>query len=189
MNEKEVLAIFEKTGALLRGHFKLSSGLHSGEYLQCAKVLQYPKYAEMLCQQLADYFKKEKPTCVIAPALGGVIVSYATARALNVRALFTEREENRMVLRRGFEIKPEDRVLVVEDVITTGLSTKEVIDAVGAYGSKIVGVGSLINRSEQDIDFGINAHSLLKLQFPLYQPEECPLCKDGAAVIKPGSRA
>ena len=118
MKEKEILRILENTKALLKGHFRLSSGLHSGDYLQCARILQYPEYAEKLCTQLAGHFKDEKPTRVVAPALGGVIVSYETAKALGVPSIFTERKDGVMVIRRGFEIRPDERVLVVEDVIT-----------------------------------------------------------------------
>lgn len=188
MNDKEILELFEKTGALLKGHFKLSSGLHSGNYFQCALLLQYPETAEKLCKQLAGYFKDDKPTCVVAPALGGVIVSYETARALKVKSLFTERVEGRMTLRRGFELKKEDRVVVVEDVITTGLSTNEVIEVVKSKGARIIGVGCIVDRSGKAIDFGVKLKSLIKLDFPTYKSEECLLCKDGVKITKPGSR-
>ena len=188
MGQKEILEIFKNTGALLKGHFKLSSGLHSGDYLQCARVLQHPEYAEKLCSQLAERFKGDGPTCVVAPALGGVVVSYEVARAMAVRSLFTERKDGKMVLRRGFEIKSDDRVLVVEDVITTGISTKEVLAVVNATGASIVGVGSIVNRSGKDIDFGVKSNSLIKLDLPVFPPEQCPLCKKGTEIIKPGSR-
>jgi orotate phosphoribosyltransferase len=188
MTENEILKIFEKTGALLKGHFKLSSGLHSSDYLQCAIVLQHPKYAEKLCSQMAAYFKKDEPTCVVAPALGGVIVSYEAARALAVRSLFTERVDGKMTLRRGFDIKKEDRVLVVEDVITTGLSIKEVLDVVKSKGAEIIGVGSVVDRSGKNIDFGVKSNSLVKLHLPAFPPENCPLCKKRSEITKPGSR-
>ena len=188
MEEKQILKLFEETGALLSGHFRLSSGLHSGNYFQCALLLQNPDIAEKMCSQLATYFKDDKPTCVVAPALGGVIVSYETARALGVKSLFTERVEGKMTLRRGFEIKKENRVLVVEDVITTGLSTGEVLEAVKLTGAKIIGVGCIVNRSGQELDFGVKLKSLIKLNFPTYKPEECPLCKKGVEITKPGSR-
>jgi orotate phosphoribosyltransferase len=188
MDEQEILRLFEKTGALLKGHFRLSSGLHSGHYLQCAKVLQYPEYAKQLCGRLAAYFKEDKPTCVVAPALGGVIVSHETAGALGVRALFTERKAGEMVLRRGFEINSDDRVLVVEDVFTTGLSTREVLKTVDSYNAKIIGVGSIINRSGKQLDFGVKSFSLVNVEFPVFPHEECPLCKKGIEVVKPGSR-
>ena len=188
MKKEEILKIFEETRALLKGHFRLSSGLHSGDYLQCALVLQHPEYAGKLCSQLAENFKKDKPTCVVAPALGGVVVSSEVPRSLGVRSLFTERKDGKMVLRRGFDIKPEDRVLVVEDVITTGLSTKEVLEVVKSFSATIVGVGSIIDRSGKKIDFGVKSISLLKLDLPVFPPEECPLCKKGIEITKPGSR-
>ena len=188
MRDKEILKILEDTRALLKGHFRLSSGLHSGDYLQCARILQYPEYAEKLCAQLASHFKDEKPTCVVAPALGGVIVSYETARALRVPSIFTERKDGTMVLRRGFEIKPDERVLVVEDVVTTGLSTKEVLGVVKATGASIIGVGSIIDRSSKKIDFDVKSVSLIKLDLPVFPPEQCPLCKKGTEITKPGSR-
>jgi orotate phosphoribosyltransferase len=188
MKEKEILKLFEDTGALLSGHFKLSSGLHSGDYFQCGLLLQHPGIAERLCRQLADNFREDKPTCVVAPALGGVIVSYETARALGVRSLFTERVEGRMALRRGFEIKEEDRALVVEDVITTGLSTSEVLDVVKRAGATIIGVGCIVDRSGKSLDFGVKLKRLIKLDFPTYRQEDCPLCKKGIEVKKPGSR-
>ena len=188
MKEKEIRRILKNSKALLKGHFRLSSGLHSGDYLQCARILQYPEYAEKLCAQLASHFKDEKPACVVAPALGGVIVSYETARALGVTSIFTERKDRSMVLRRGFEIRPGERVLVVEDVITTGLSTKEVLEVVKATGASIIGVGSIIDRSSEKIDFGVKSFSLIKLDLPVFPPEQCPLCKKGAEITKPGSR-
>ncbi len=188
MKEENIFEIFEKTGALLKGHFRLSSGLHSSDYLQCALVLQHPQYAEKLCSQIAAHFKKDMPTCVVAPALGGVIVSYEVARALGIRSLFTERVEGKMAFRRGFDIKKEDRVLVVEDVITTGLSTKEVLDVVKSKGAEIIGVGSIVDRSGKKIDFGVKSNSLIKLNLPAFPPENCPLCKKGFEITKPGSR-
>jgi len=188
MEEKEILSLFKETGALLSGHFRLSSGLHSGNYFQCALLLQNPDIAEKMCKQLSGYFKDDKPTCVVAPALGGVIVSYETARALGVKSLFTERMEGKVVLRRGFELGKGDRVLVVEDVITTGLSTGEVLEAVKSLGAKIVGVGCIVNRSGKELDFGVKLKNLVKLDFPTYKSEECPLCKKGIEIKKPGSR-
>ena len=188
MKEREILKLFEDTGALLKGHFKLSSGLHSGNYFQCALLLQNPDIAERMCKQLAGYFKEDKPTCVVAPALGGVIVSYETARALGARSLFTERVEGKMALRRGLEIKKEDRVLVVEDVVTTGLSTSEVLEVARSKGAKIIGVGCVVDRSGKILDFGVKLKSLVKLDFPTYKPEDCPLCKKGVTMTKPGSR-
>ena len=207
MKEKEILEIFKKTGAFLEGHFKLSSGFHSAKYLQCARVLQYPEYTEKLCKILADKFTSAGPNVVIAPALGGILVSYEVARALSVKSLFTERvngkpscasigqetskkqaTEGKMTLRRGFELNKNDKVLVVEDVITTGLSTKEVIETVKTFGSTIIGVGCIIDRSGGKADFGIPFKSLLSLDIPAFKPENCALCKDKTPITKPGSR-
>ena len=194
MTKEEVLEIFRKTGAILEGHFLLSSGLHSSQYLQCALVLQDPKIAEKLCKALAEQFTQRatnderRATVVVAPALGGVVVSYETARALGVKGIFTERVEGKMTLRRGFSLSKSDKVLVVEDVITTGLSTKEVIEAVKSYGAEVVGVGSIVNRSKEKIDFGAEQESLITLDVPTFKPEDCPLCKQGISLGKPGSR-
>lgn len=184
----DVLGIFEKTNAFLKGHFKLSSGLHSEGYLQCALVLQYPEYAKALCAELAKQFAARKPTVVVAPAIGGILVSYEVANALGCRSVFTERENDVMIFRRGFDIKDSDRVLVVEDVVTTGGSTKEVIEAVRQKGAELIGVGSIIDRSAGAANFGAEFKSLLALNVKTYKPEECPLCKKGVPVIKPGSR-
>lgn len=188
MQEREILKIFKDSGAILKGHFKLSSGLHSSDYLQCALVLQFPGYTEKLCRDLANHFKADRPTCIIAPALGGIVVSYEVARLLGARSIFTEREAGKMTFRRGFKVFAEDRVLVVEDVITTGLSTNEVIEVVRSSGAKLVGVGSIVNRSGKDIDFGVKSKSLIKLNLPNFFPETCPLCKKGIELVKPGSR-
>lgn len=187
MNQSVILRIFQDAGALLSGHFKLSSGLHSGQYLQCALVLQNADYAGILCSELASKFKSDDINIVIGPALGGVIVSYEVGRALGVRSIFSERENGRMTLRRGFKIERNDKVLVVEDVVTTGASTKEVIDIVKESGATLVGVGALVNRAEK-IDFGGRFESLLNIDIPMFKPEECPLCKDEILITKPGSR-
>lgn len=188
MTEKEVLSIFEKNKALLTGHFKLSSGLHSERYLQCALVLQYPDIAEKLSRDIAAKLKGDKIDVVVGPALGGVTLAYEVARALGVRGLFTERQDGVMTLRRGFSIKPGEKVLICEDVVTTGKSTKEVIDVVKAAGGIIVGVGSIIDRSEGSVDFGVKFASLAKIAVMTYTEGACPLCKKGIPVTKPGSR-
>jgi len=188
MKEQKILEIFNKTNALLKGHFKLSSGLHSGSYFQCALVLQYPKYAQLLCGELAGQFKVDKPDVVIAPAIGGIFVAHEVARAIGCRSIFTERENNVMTLRRGFTIEKSDRVLVVEDVITTGGSTLEVINVVKQTGATIVGVGAIVNRSCEGIDFGVKFNSLIELNIVTFKPEECPFCKDKVPLVKPGSR-
>lgn len=183
----DVLKVFEKAGALMKGHFLLSSGLHSGQYLQCALVLQHPEYAEDLCVQLADKFKNDNPTVVLAPAIGGIIVSYGVAKSLGVRSVFAERVNGKMTLRRNFDINSNDKVLIVEDVITTGGSTKELIGIVKAKGAKLAGVGAIVDRSKS-VNFGTKFESLLKIDIPTYKKENCPLCKDGEPAVKPGSR-
>jgi len=188
------MALFEETGAYLHGHFRLTSGLHSSEYLQCAKVLAVPAYAERLGQELArqikDLFAGGSPQVVVAPAIGGIVIGHEVARALNARSLFTERDldTNDMTLRRGFEIKAGESVAVIEDVITTGGSTKEVIRVAANLGGKVLGAGSIIDRSGGRADVGVPRVALQSLKTVAYQPEDCPLCKQGVPVVKPGSR-
>jgi orotate phosphoribosyltransferase len=189
MIETEILQIFRQHSALLEGHFILSSGLHSDRYIQCALVLQHPRVAEQLCSQLAEKLRDLHPAAVAAPALGGVIVSHEVARALGVRALFTERQEGVMVLRRGFSLAPGEPTLVVEDVITTGGSTRETMAAVEQAGGKVIGVGALIDRSGGKVDLGLPKAALVTLEVKNYNPAECPLCKAGIPAVKPGSRA
>ncbi|MBI1982979.1 MAG: orotate phosphoribosyltransferase [Acidobacteria bacterium] len=188
MTEDHVLEIFRKHSALLEGHFILSSGLHSDRYLQCALVLQHPKIAEQLCSDLAGKLRHLGAAVVAAPALGGVIVSHEVARALGVRALFTERQEGAMTLRRGFTLKAGEPALVVEDVITTGGSTRETMTSVEQAGGKVVGVGALIDRSGGIVDLGVPVTSLVTLKVQNYDPANCPLCKSGIPATKPGSR-
>jgi orotate phosphoribosyltransferase len=189
MNSEQVLDMYKKTGALLSGHFMLSSGLHSEQYLQSALVLQQPEIATELCAALAEKFKDAAIEVVIAPALGGVFVSHETARALGVRAIFAERVNGELTLRRGFTIKPGERVLVVEDVITTGKSTKETITVVRNAGGVVIAAAALIDRSGGNADIGVPYKSLVTLMVPAYTPETCPLCKAGSKPVKPGSRA
>ena len=196
MTVEDVLKIFEENEALLKGHFLLTSGLHSDRYLQCALVLQHPAVAESLGSELAAKAKADPDIgpldLVIAPALGGVIVAHEVARALGVRALFTERQEKTMTLRRGFQIKPGERCLVVEDVVTTGGSTREVMEVVAQHGGVAAGAGSLIDRSlKKDgsvVNLGLPRLALAALEVATYAPEECPLCREGSIAIKPGSR-
>ena len=186
------LDLFEKTGAYLKGHFRLTSGLHSPGYLQSALVLQHPEYADLLGRQLADLLRqiaKDRIDLVVSPALGGLIIGHEVARALGVRFLFTERDADRkMSLRRGFVIAPDEQVVVVEDVITTGGSTKEVIDIVTAAGAKTVAAGSIIDRSGGAVDLGVPRAAAETLSVPAYDPASCPLCREGVPVVKPGSR-
>ncbi len=189
LSEERVLEIFRETGVLLEGHFLLTSGRHSGRYLQCARVLQHPGFAAELCQELAGKFAKDKIDLCVGPALGGVIVAYETARALGVRGFFTERDKGgTMALRRGFMVSPGERALVLEDVVTTGGSVKEVIELLTGRGAVVAGVGSIVDRSGGRVDFGVPFYSLLKIEVESYGPEDCPLCRQGLAAVKPGSR-
>jgi orotate phosphoribosyltransferase len=188
MTEDDILSVFREHHALLEGHFILSSGLHSDRYIQCALVLQYPEVAGQLGRELAAKLGNTGATVVVAPALGGVLVAHEVARALGVRALFTERQDGRMTLRRGFSLEPGEPVLVVEDVITTGGSTLETIRAVEEAGGKVLVAGSLIDRSGGAADLGLPRAALLTLTVQNYDPAQCPLCKSGTAAVKPGSR-
>ncbi len=189
MTKEEILQIFRESGALLEGHFLLTSGRHSDRYMQCAQVLRFPDKTARLCAVIAEKFKDEKIDLVIGPAMGGILVSYETARHLGLPSIFAEREAGKMALRRGFSIRPGEKVLVVEDVITTGGSVKEVIDVVEAQGGEVVGVGVLVDRSNGAIDFGLPLVSVLSMEVKSYQPEACPLCAAGKSdLIKPGSR-
>lgn len=188
MTENEILEIFRKHSALLEGHFILSSGLHSDRYIQCALVMQHPQVAEQLCAELAAKLRHVGASVVAAPALGGVIVSYEVARALAVRSLFTERQDGVMTLRRGFSLEPGEPTLVVEDVFTTGGSTRETMAAVEQAGGKVVGVGALIDRSGGKAELGVPKAALVTLAVQNYNPFDCPLCKVGTPAIKPGSR-
>ncbi len=192
--EESILEIFRSTGAYLQGHFRLTSGLHSAEYLQSALVLQHPAAAEKLGRLLAQEIGKltsEHVKTVIAPALGGLIIGHETARALGARFLFTERDPatNKMTMRRGFSIWPGETVLVVEDVITTGGSTVEVIEIVKTLGAKVLGAGSIIDRSGGHADVGVPRIGLVTMQVAAHYPEQCPMCALGVPVVKPGSRA
>jgi len=188
MTQDEVVDIYRKTGALLQGHFLLSSGLHSDRYLQSALVLQQPDVATKLCAALAVQFRDKRIDVVIAPALGGVFVSHETARALGVRALFAERVNGELTLRRGFAIREGERVLVVEDVITTGKSTRETIEVVRQNGGVVVAAGALVDRSGGKAELGVPYHALVTLEVPTYTADACPLCKAGSTPVKPGSR-
>ncbi|TYP52485.1 orotate phosphoribosyltransferase [Thermosediminibacter litoriperuensis] len=189
MTQEQIRKLFTETGVLQTGHFILTSGRHSSKYLQCARLLQYPTAAEKACRELAQNFKDMEVQTVIGPALGGIIVSYEVARALDARALFAERENGRMVLRRGFALKPGERVLVVEDVVTTGGSVKEVSEFVKSCGAEVLAVGALVDRSGGKVDFGVPSRYLLNLEVESYLPEECPLCAQGIPAEKPGSRS
>jgi orotate phosphoribosyltransferase len=196
--QDELKRLFEKVGAVRHGHFELSSGLHSGTYVQCALVLQYPRFAEKLGQALAALFSDARIDAVVSPAMGGVIIGQEVARALpthgdttggGVPAMFVERDASgTMCLRRGFALKPDTHVLVVEDVWTTGGSTQEAISVVEEAGGRVVAAGALIDRSGGKIEFPVESNALLELTIESYEPDDCPLCRTGSLAVKPGSR-
>ena len=187
---EEVMKKFEQAGAIQKGHFKLTSGVHSDTYIQCAQVMQHPEFMHSLCSELGKKFRGDDIDVIVGPAIGGIIMAHVMARVLGpwVRAIFTERENGKMTLRRSFKINQGEKVLVVEDVTTTGSSVREVIDIVKSRQGKVVGVGVLIDRSGGKVDFGIKTEKLLTVDIKTYLPEECPLCKKGIPVVKPGSR-
>jgi orotate phosphoribosyltransferase len=189
MNSEQILEHFTDTNALLEGHFLLSSGLHSPKYLQCALALQYPEDTARFGKAIAKHYLQAGIDTVASPAIGGLVIGYAVATALNVRFLWTERQDGQMTLRRGFTLKPGERILVVEDVITTGGSTRECIAALEANGGKVVAAASIIDRSNGTADVGVPRIALASLDVPLYSEAECPLCANGDRPIKPGSRA
>jgi orotate phosphoribosyltransferase len=188
LTEEKIVEIFKTTGTFMDGHFRLTSGLHSALYVEKFRVLEHPKYTEILCQEIADRYKSAGVSLVVGPAIGGVIIAYEVARALGVRSIFCEREDGKLTLRRGFQIAPEDKVLVVEDIVTTGGSVKEVLQVVEQSGAEIVGVGLLVDRSGGKVDLGYRTEALLTMQVTTYQPDDCPLCKEGLPIVKPGSR-
>jgi len=188
MTENDILKIFREYSALLEGHFILSSGLHSDRYIQCALVLQHPRVAEQLCVELGPKLGELGAKTVVAPALGGVIVAHEVARALGLRALFTERKDGQMTLRRGFHLEQGEPVLVVEDVITTGKSTRETAHCVQDAGGKVVGIGALVDRSGGNVEFEVPKAALVTLDVKTWDPDDCPLCKEGKPAVKPGSR-
>jgi orotate phosphoribosyltransferase len=196
LTRDELLDLFRKSGALLEGHFRLSSGLHSPGYLQCALVLQYPQSAEKLGRAIAELTRDLKPSMVLSPALGGVVIGHEVGRALGIRALFAERQDGALGLRRGFMISETDRVLVIEDVLTTGGSTRETSEVAKAAGGRVVGAASIVDRSGDAAGvgglarekFGVPFVALLDMALPTYEPDLCPLCAKGLPVAKPGSR-
>ena len=189
MDAAAVLDLFRRSGALLEGHFRLSSGLHSEKYLQSALVLQYPDLAGRLGDALGARTRHLQPTVVLSPALGGIVIGQEVGHALGVRAIFAERQDGALVLRRGFTLAPSDRVLIVEDVVTTGGSTRETEQVALATGAIVVGAGAIIDRGGDQVQLDIPLHALVQLEVPTYNPEACPLCARGETVVKPGSRA
>jgi orotate phosphoribosyltransferase len=188
MRTDEVIERFKRTGALLDGHFILTSGKHSPTYLQCALVLQYPEEAEAFARAIAEQFADQNVETVVAPAIGGIILGWEVARALGARSIWAERDDGRMTLRRGFSVRPGERVLVVEDVITTGGSTRETIETLQRAGAIVIGAASIMDRSGGRADVGVPLVALATVDVPAVAPETCPQCDEGTPAIKPGSR-
>ncbi len=188
MEHEKVLNVFKESRALLDGHFLLTSGLHSPQYFQCAKVLQYPQHAQKLCWEIACNFMTDKINTVITPAMGGIVVAQEVARLIKARSIFAERENGKMTLRRGFDLTPEENVLVVEDVVTTGGSVNEIMELVQQSGASLMGVGLLVDRSQGKVKFPVKSYSLFTMDVITYSADECPLCNQGVPLVKPGSR-
>ncbi|MBI2835873.1 MAG: orotate phosphoribosyltransferase [Acidobacteria bacterium] len=188
MHPDAVLDLFRRSGALLEGHFRLSSGLHSSGYLQCALVLQFPEQAAALGDALARRMRGLTPTVVLSPALGGIVIGQEVARALGTRAIFAERQDAILMLRRGFALAENDRVVVIEDVVTTGGSTRETIQVARAAGSQVIGAGAIIDRTPRGPGLDVPFHALAQMSLPTHEPADCPLCARGLPVVKPGSR-
>ena len=188
MRQEAVLQRFRDAGALLEGHFQLTSGLHSPGYVQCALVLQHPAAAEAFAVAIAEQVRGLAPAVVLAPALGGVVIGHEVARALGVRSIFAERRDGALTLRRGFMLAPGERVLVVEDVVTTGGSTRETIDVARALDSRVVGAAAIIDRSGGASTFDVPFCALATVAYPALDPSECPQCAKGEPAVKPGSR-
>ena len=186
--DEEVLQVFRDCGGLLEGHFLLTSGRHSDRYMQCAKLFIEPEKAESLCAALALKLKDLKIDVVAAPAIGGIIIGYIMAKHLGAKNVFAEREDGKMAFRRGFEISPKDKVLVVEDVVTTGGSVAEVVELVKKCGAEVVAVASIVDRSNGAVKFGVPYKALLSMEVVSYEAKDCPLCKKGLPFVKPGSR-
>ena len=187
MNSDQVLELFRAAGALLDGHFRLSSGLHSQGYLQCAQVLQHPTHAQALGETIAAQARGQRPATVLSPALGGIVIGHEVARGLEIRGIFAERVADSLALRRGFTFAQGERVLVIEDIVTTGKSTRETIDVARQAGAEVVGAAALIDRSA-GVEFDVPWVALARLALPTYDPAQCPLCESGTPIVKPGSR-
>lgn len=180
--------VLQSTGALLTGHFKLTSGLHSEYYLQCAKICQYPSHCEEIAKELAIEFSNKGITVTAAPAIGGILIGYELARALNCKSIFAERVDGKMQLRRGFSIQPDDRILIIEDVVTTGGSILEIADIAAAEGAEIIGFSAVLNRSSGRFKPNKPFFPWLSLEIDTYNPDDCPLCKQAIPLYQPGSR-
>lgn len=189
MTREEIIAVFKEKEVMLEGHFLLTSGRHSDKYMQCAKLFQYPDVSEMICRQLAEQFADMQIDLVVGPAIGGIIMAYEMARQLGVKNIFAERENGKMTLRRGFHVEEGTKVLVTEDVVTTGGSVKEVVALLKDMGAQVVGVGSVVDRSAGSVDFGVPFRAVLSMEVKSYEADECPICKAGEMpLVKPGSR-
>lgn len=188
LERKEIMEILRETKVLREGHFRLTNGKHSRQSMQISQVIQYPKFLEVLCEELARRFKGEEIDVVVAPAIGGILVAYEVAKTLGTRCLFTEREEGKMIFRRGFTLEEDENVLVVEDAVTTGDSVQEVLEAVKERGGSIRGVGIVLDRSGGKVHYGVHTEALVSLECQTWEPEECPLCREGVTLGKPGTR-
>ncbi|HIW56703.1 MAG TPA: orotate phosphoribosyltransferase [Firmicutes bacterium] len=189
MTREEIIEMLKEAGVLLEGHFLLTSGRHSDRYMQCAKIFQYSKYSVPLCAELVEKYKDDNVELVIGPAIGAIQMAYEVGRQLGVKNIFAEREDGKMTLRRGFMIEKGQRVLIVEDVVTTGGSVKEVMELVKEAGGEIVGIGSIVDRTGGKIDFGVPYKSAFSMDITSYEADECPICKSGEIpLVKPGSR-
>ncbi len=187
-NQHRIFEIFEKAGALLKGHFLLSSGLHSDLYFEKFQVLQHPEYVEILCKELASLFRDDTIEVVVGPTTGGIIIAYEVAKNLKTRSIFAESEGEGRIFKRGFSLKKGERALIVDDILTTGKSVKEVIDLVKKHDGEIIGIGVLLDRSGGKVDFGYPLRPLATTEVKNYSPDQCPLCRKGEPLVKPGSR-
>ena len=188
MSPEQAFEIFRRTGVMHEGHFKLTSGRHSDRYMQCARLFERPDDSAAVCSDVAGAFLGQNIDLVAGPAIGGIIMAYEVARILSVRNVFAERENGTMALRRGFEVEAGNRALVVEDVVTTGGSVKEVIELLRGRGVEVVGVGAVVDRSNGTVDFGVPFHAVTTMNVESWEAEGCPLCRKGLPIIKPGSR-
>lgn len=189
LTNEQILEVFRKTGGVLKGHFLLTSGRHSDTYMQCAKLFVHPEESAFLCGELSKQLTEFHADTIVSPAVGGIIMGYETARCLGVKNYFAERQDGKMTLRRGFALEKGERVIVVEDVVTTGGSVKEVIELCRAAGAEVVAVASVVDRSGGEVDFGVPYRALLSMEVKSYEADECPLCREGKIpAVKPGSR-
>ena len=188
MDREKIIELFKEKEVMLEGHFLLTSGKHSDKYMQCAKLFQYSDVSELICAELAEKFKDADIEIVAGPAMGGIIMAYEVSRNFGVKNIFAERENGKMTFRRGFTVPKGARVLITEDVVTTGGSVFELIELIRSLGGVVAGVGCVVDRSAGKVDFGVPFHSVLSMEVVNYDPENCPLCAQGTPAVKPGSR-